>query len=70
MPSEYIPAGDNPYGDDPPAVIRPNRMQRRRDRIRDEIERNRRGEYTVPTWALVLILVAVVGGWAALIAFG
>jgi len=42
--------------------------RRRRDKIRAEIERNRRGEYTVPTWVLALILVAVLGAWVALIA--
>ena len=33
----------------------------RRERIRAEIEANRRGEYTVPTWVLALALVAMVG---------
>jgi hypothetical protein len=42
-------------------------LQRRRDKIAAEIERNRRGEYTVPTWVLALLLVAVVAGWAALV---
>ncbi len=35
----------------------------------EEIQRNRRGEYTVPTWVLALVLLVVVGGWAALIIF-
>jgi fatty acid desaturase len=43
--------------------------QRRRDKIVAEIERNRRGEYRVPTWVLVVLLVAIVAGWAALIIF-
>jgi hypothetical protein len=38
-------------------------VQRRRNRIRAEVERNRRGEFTVPTWVLATILVAVVVGW-------
>ena len=42
-------------------------LVRRRRKIREEIERNRRGEYKVPTWALALILVAVLVGWAAII---
>ena len=42
-------------------------VDRRRRRIRAEIERNRRGEYTVPTWVLALILVAIVAAWAALV---
>jgi hypothetical protein len=42
-------------------------LERRRRKIREEIERNRRGEYKVPTWVLALILVAVLVGWAAII---
>jgi hypothetical protein len=37
--------------------------ERRTTRIREEIARNRRGEYTVPTWVLALALAAVVGVW-------
>ncbi|MEH0843560.1 hypothetical protein V6U81_14340 [Micromonospora sp. CPCC 205711] len=44
-----------------------NWVERRREKIREEIARNRRGEYTVPTWVLVVALVAIVGGWFALI---
>lgn len=50
-----------------PEQVRLNRFERRRARIREEIERNRRGEYTVPTWVLTVILVAVVAGWLALV---
>ncbi|WBB68802.1 hypothetical protein [Micromonospora sp. WMMD812] len=46
---------------------RQNWVERRREKIRNEIERNRRGEYTVPTWVLALALVLIVGGWLALI---
>jgi hypothetical protein len=35
-------------------------VQRRRQKIRDEIERNRRGEFTVPTWVLVAALAALI----------
>ncbi|WP_034594847.1 hypothetical protein [Hamadaea tsunoensis] len=45
------------------------RWQRRQEKIRDEIARNRRGEYTVPTWVLVAALVGIIGGFALLIAF-
>ncbi|WP_025617639.1 hypothetical protein [Salinispora cortesiana] len=41
--------------------------ERRRQKIRAEIERNRRGEYTVPTWVLALALAAMVGAWATLV---
>ncbi|MEV6370976.1 hypothetical protein [Micromonospora musae] len=46
---------------------RQNWVERRRTKIRDEIDRNRRGEYRVPTWVLALALVLIVGGWLALI---
>lgn len=45
-----------------------DRFRRRQDRIVEEIQRNRRGEYRIPTWVLVVILLALVGGWVALIA--
>ena len=48
--------------------LKANRLQRRQQRIRDEIERNRRGEYTVPTWVLVVMLIALVVGFTAFIA--
>ncbi|WP_018255936.1 hypothetical protein [Salinispora mooreana] len=41
--------------------------ERRRQKIRAEIERNRRGEYTVPTWVLALALAAIVVAWAILV---
>lgn len=37
--------------------------ERRTTRIREEIARNRRGEYTVPTWVLALSLAAVIAVW-------
>jgi hypothetical protein len=48
---------------------RQNWVERRRDKIRAEIERNRRGEYTVPTWVLAVALLLIVAGWLALIFF-
>ncbi|WP_199042478.1 hypothetical protein [Glycomyces salinus] len=36
---------------------------RRTARIREEIARNRRGEYTVPTWVLALALAGVIALW-------
>ncbi len=41
--------------------------QKRRSKIRNEIERNRRGEYRVPTWVLAVILVAFVTAWVLVI---
>ena len=65
-------AHPNPSG--PPGTPGPDRqseklsyLERRREKIRAEIERNRRGEYTVPTWVLALALAAIVGGWLALV---
>ncbi|MEU9510021.1 hypothetical protein AB0D32_27495 [Micromonospora sp. NPDC048170] len=46
---------------------RQNWAERRREKIRAEIERNRRGEYTVPTWVLAVALALIVGAWLALI---
>ncbi|MEU6861595.1 hypothetical protein AB0B28_22305 [Glycomyces sp. NPDC046736] len=37
--------------------------ERRTARIREEIARNRRGEYSVPTWVLALALAGVVALW-------
>jgi hypothetical protein len=39
-------------------------LVRRQRKIREEIARNRRGEYGVPTWVLALILVAFLAAWA------
>ncbi len=47
--------------------VRLNRMDRRRERIAAEIRRNRQGDYRVPTWVLVVVLVLLLGGWIALI---
>ena len=47
--------------------VRENYVERRRRRIREEIARNRRGEATIPTWALALVLVAIVVGWVLFI---
>jgi hypothetical protein len=46
-----------------------NRVNRRRDRIVDEIARNRRGEQAVPTWVLAVILLALIAGFAAVVIF-
>ncbi|WP_433287801.1 hypothetical protein [Micromonospora sp. CA-244673] len=44
-----------------------NWVERRREKIRAEIERNRRGEFAVPTWVLAAALVLIVVAWLALI---
>ena len=43
------------------------RYERRRQRMKDEIQRNRQGGHTVPTWVLWAILVLIVVGWLVLI---
>ena len=50
-----------------PDPLRMGYFERRRAKIRAEIERNRRGEYTVPTWVLAAALVVVVVAWLLLI---
>ncbi|GAB2950010.1 hypothetical protein GCM10027280_43240 [Micromonospora polyrhachis] len=50
-----------------PIEARRSWIERRRQKIIDEVARNRRGEYTVPTWVLAAALVLIVGGWLALI---
>jgi hypothetical protein len=50
------------------ADVRESWVFRRRDRIVEEIQRNRRGEYRVPTWVLAVALAVFVVGWLLLIA--
>ncbi|WBB76741.1 hypothetical protein O7602_14900 [Micromonospora sp. WMMD1128] len=44
-----------------------NWIDRRREKIRAEIERNRRGEHRVPTWVLAAVLVLIVVGWLSFV---
>lgn len=46
-----------------------SRLEKRRARIREEIERNRRGDHKIPTWVLAVALVVFIAGWVALIVF-
>lgn len=68
-PSSAEESRTDAASDQRPMSRRAVRWERRRTNIREEIERNRRGDYKVPTWVLVVILVFIVGGWAALIIF-
>jgi len=43
------------------------RVQRKRDRIRAEIARNRAGGHRIPTWVLAVVLGLLLLGWAYLI---
>jgi hypothetical protein len=40
-----------------------NRAERRRERIRAEIQRNREGGHKIPTWVLAAVLGLVIAGW-------
>jgi hypothetical protein len=46
---------------------KPGLVQRRKQKIAEEIARNRRGEYAVPTWVLALVLGVFLAGWIGLI---
>jgi hypothetical protein len=43
------------------------RVERKRDRIRAEIRRNRSGGHRVPTWVLAVVLALFLAGWVYLI---
>ena len=43
------------------------RLERRRERIRAEIQRNRQGGHRIPTWVLAALLGVVLVGWIYLI---
>jgi hypothetical protein len=51
-------------------AVRASRMAQRRDAIYAEIQRNRRGEYSMPTWVLALVLVLIVAGIMLFVVFG
>jgi Flp pilus assembly protein TadG len=54
---------------DPDQPVRQTWVQKRHAKMAAEIARNRRGEYTVPTWVLAVALLAIVGAWVAVIVF-
>jgi hypothetical protein len=49
------------------ADVRWARLDRKRGRIRAEIERNRAGGHKVPTWALAAVLGLVILAWLILV---
>lgn len=49
------------------ADVRWARVDRKRERIRTEIERNRAGGHKVPTWALAALLGLVILAWIILV---
>ena len=52
-----------------PGMSGPGYWERRFTKIREEVARNRRGEFTVPTWVLGLILLVLVGAIVAVVVF-
>ena len=71
VPREFRDSDGEP--ESPYQYLRPDGklswLQRRRENMVAEIERNRRGEYKVPTWVLVVVLLAVILAWGALVVF-
>jgi len=47
-----------------------NRVERRRERIRAQIQRNREGGHKIPTWVLAVVLALFLAGWLWLILAG
>ena len=45
----------------------PGFWPRRRERMVAEVQRNRAGGHRVPTWVMVLALVAMLAAWATVI---
>lgn len=72
-PVENFSAAPPSAPKDRPEIRRPNsldpwvRYKDRSQRVREEIARNRRGEYKIPTWGLGLIFFGMLAVWAALI---
>jgi hypothetical protein len=62
-PRDDVP--DAPFDTSP--KVKASRLERRRNKIVADIERNRRGDYVVPTWVLTTLLVLVIAGFAFLI---
>jgi hypothetical protein len=50
-----------------PELVRQGWLQKRQQKVRDEIERNRRGDYKVPTWVFAALLAALLAGWLLLV---
>jgi len=56
--------------DDEPDQQPLTRVDRRRERIRAQIQRNREGGHKIPTWVLAAVLALVFLGWLWLILAG
>ncbi|MEV8503289.1 hypothetical protein AB0368_00500 [Actinoplanes sp. NPDC051475] len=61
-----------PPGDTPERTVEDvmwGRVERRREKIRSQVSRNRQGGHKVPTWVLATILGLLLLGWLYLILF-
>jgi hypothetical protein len=47
-----------------------SRVERRRERIRAQVQRNREGGHKIPTWVLAVVLGLFLIGWLWLILTG
>lgn len=62
----------HPPGPPPPRertvedVIR-RRLERRRERVRAQLQRDRQGGHKIPTWVLAVLLALILAGWIYLI---
>jgi hypothetical protein len=83
--SEQFPTGQPP-AEQSPSTRRPSEepdegwgyrvparqgwLQSRKIKVTAELDRNRRGDYTVPTWVLAVALLVVIAAWAAIVVLG
>ncbi|HEV7962953.1 MAG TPA: hypothetical protein VGP57_10500 [Actinoplanes sp.] len=58
---------DQPPRESSAEDVRWSRLERKRDRIRAEIQRNRAGGHKIPTWVLAALLGLILLGWLYLI---
>ena len=68
--TESTPPPTEPDAEKSRPARRKGWAQKRREKVVAEIDRNRRGDYKVPTWVLTVALVVLVVGWTTLIVFG
>ncbi|MFI1988716.1 hypothetical protein [Actinoplanes sp. NPDC020271] len=52
---------------DPEEIRKLNRYDRRRERIRQQVQQARHGRHIVPTWLMAAILGLFLAGWLYLI---
>ena len=61
------PTPDQPEPERTPQDVLWGRAERKRARIRAEIQRNRAGGHRIPTWVLAVALGVILLGWLILI---